>query len=320
MSTSSSSSSTMEKVKNLPYANSIAMALCIGTYLLQVLMEPQIHHYTMNPRMVIYLNEYYRIISSCLFHGSIMHIGMNMMSAAAIGYDLEKKCGTLSHGITILWSMILTSSIYMLISFLLYIVFGVDHLMYQHSTGFSGVLFHLMVLQAHYSPSMMTRNVYGFVQVSSTTFPWVMLIVAQVLLPNISFLGHLSGILVGILQVYGVLNPIILPSHDYLRKLELQSSFLQQLSSKPGYIMTPSEEELRQFMHVSGSLRTAIRNGICMIWTFICNVAETIKVCLFGYGSNNNNNNVVDHSNNDWIGLPETSESKTTTIPESHIV
>ena len=344
-----STMSVMEKVKNLPFANSMAMGLCIGTYLIQVIVEPPVHNYTMNPRMVIYLKEYYRMISSCLFHGSMMHIGMNMMSAAAIGYNLEKKYGTLYHGITILWSMILTSSIYIVISYLLHLVFGYDHLMHQHSLGFSGVLFHLSVLEAHYSPRM-TRNVFGFGQVSSTTYPWILLLVLQFFMPNLSFLGHLSGILIGTLQVYGSLDSICFPSPDYLRKLEQQRfPRLQQLSSNnPGYIPTPSDEELRQFMNRSSSsgdrtsLRTAIRNGLIMVWTFVCNVAETIKVCLFGYGGsnnnrnvqftseetsvlgfnfNNNNTNVEDHSNNDWIGLPETSQSKTTiSTPESQIV
>jgi membrane associated rhomboid family serine protease len=283
-----SASPILDIISKIPIANSFAMALCLCTYVYQITCNPSLHHYTMNPRLVLFLNEYYRLITSCLFHGSLMHIGMNMMSAAAIGNFLERKIGTLKHGITILWSMLLTSLIHILVSYGIYLLLGVESLMYQHSLGFSGVLFHLTLLQANLSPKT-SRDVFGLIRVSSTVYPWVLLVMLQFLMPNLSFLGHLSGLLVGTLQVHGALD-CILPSDNYLRMCE-KSRILQFLASKPGFINIPPEEMMRDLIprRERLGLAMALMTGIGIIWKFIKDVAETIKVCIFGYGNENRN-------------------------------
>jgi hypothetical protein len=41
------------------------------------------------------------------------------------------------------------------------------------------------------------RSLFGFCNVPAAVYPWALLILLQIMMPGISFLGHLSGILCG---------------------------------------------------------------------------------------------------------------------------
>ncbi len=67
----------------------------------------------------------------------------------------------------------------------------------ESAVGFSGVLFSLAVLESSSSGGA-TRSLFGFVSVPTKYYPWAMLIAMQVMMPSVSFLGHLSGLLLGL--------------------------------------------------------------------------------------------------------------------------
>ena len=64
------------------------------------------------------------------------------------------------------------------------------------AVGFSGVIFSLATLESFLSPTP-TRSVFGLFTVPTRIYPWALLLVLQ-LMPGISFLGHFSGLLIGI--------------------------------------------------------------------------------------------------------------------------
>jgi rhomboid domain-containing protein 1 len=277
-----------ETLASIPLATLSIMSLCIITYLYQMAFDPNLHEYTMCPRLVLYLHEYYRFITSALFHGSLMHIGMNMMSTMAIGTSLENRVGTFMMGLTILWGILLTSSIYTATSWLLYVIFGYEKMMYQHSVGFSGVIFQLSVLESNLSPNR-TRSLFGVFQVSSKMYPWALLVVLQFVMPHISFLGHLSGILLGTLQLHGALD-IIFPSDTYLQHIETLDA-LERITSKPGFIRMPeSGSPLRNVSRDAGGFLPAIFGAFGALVQFIFHVCETIKFAIFGRGAAANEN------------------------------
>lgn len=96
-----------------------------------------------------------------------------MMSTTAIGSMLEKRFGTLRMIITMLWSIILSSVIYIASALFLSVFLGFGGLMYQHSIGFSGVIFHLSVLECNLGPHA-SRSVFGMLDVPSSLYPWVL--------------------------------------------------------------------------------------------------------------------------------------------------
>ena len=217
-----------------------------------------------------------------------MHIGMNMMSTMAIGKSLENRIGTLTMGLTILWGILLTSTIYTMTSWLLYVIFGYEKMMYQHSLGFSGVIFQLSVLEANISPNR-TRSVFGVFQVSSKMYPWALLVVLQFVMPHISFLGHLSGILLGTLQLHGGLD-FIFPSDNYLQNLETWSA-LESITTKTGFIKIPETgSPLRSVNRETIGLVSTVIAGFGALMQLVKNICETIKFAIFGRGTDANEN------------------------------
>ena len=70
--------------------------------------------------------------------------------------------------------------------------------------GFSGVLFALKVLVNHFHADShsATTNTFGF-DIPRKAAIWTELIIIQLLVPKASFLGHLAGILAGLVYLHG---------------------------------------------------------------------------------------------------------------------
>lgn len=263
-----------------------------------------------------------------------MHIGMNMMSTLAISSMLEKRFGTLRHAIFILWAVLITSLVYTIVAVLLHLIVGVDSLMYQHSVGFSGVIFAMSVLESNLTP-LRSRSVFGFITVPAYLYPWALLIFLQFFMPNLSFVGHLAGILVGTLQLYGVFDPIMV-GEAYLQEMD-GWRYLSFLASQPNYIPTPvSLDSTNHLRRDATGLRQAITNGVSLVFKFIRDVAETIIVCIFGRGRQSNANiqlpawgspsgssaagegvPVDFDDDDDWVGLPPMHQERD---PDARIV
>lgn len=306
-----------ELLRSIPPATLSIMLVCCSVYLYQVVMSPNVQDFTMNPRLIIYFHEYYRLVTSTLFHGSALHIGMNMMSTLAISSLLEKQFGTLRHGLTILWAILWTTLTYSTIACLLYVLFGMEGLMYQHALGFSGVIFHLSVLESNLTPHR-SRSLFGFVSVPSVAYPWALLVFLQIVMPNLSFMGHLAGILTGTLQLYGFFD-FAVPSESYLQKIETLNS-LGPLVSFPTFVTTPislGDASSSNGQRDPSALGRAIYQGLGTAANFVRDVAETIKVILFGRGREANANvqlpslgraqpvdTLDDFEDDDWVGLP----------------
>ncbi len=270
------------ELSGMPMANLLIVSLCCLTFVYQVLDDaldgPKLSCYTLCPLNIIFLREYYRVVSCGFFHGSLMHVGMNMLTAAAIGSFLEKNYGTLRHLVTVLWGVLLVPSAYVVVAWMCYRLVGVEGPMFQHSVGFSGVLFQLSVLEANMNPHS-ERSVFGMFRVSSSAYPWAMLLVMQFILPHVSFLGHLSGILVGTLQLFGVFD-FIFPSDACLRAIE-DWACIRPLTSKPNYVRVPGEDNNAQ--RRTPLMLVLSMNRLATSCFLQCgNLLETLKFCIFG--------------------------------------
>lgn len=67
---------------------------------------------SINPVMIIYRGEYYRLISSAFVHGGLLHIGMNMSTLLAIGGALENKYGSTKMLFLTLWALVLSGTMF----------------------------------------------------------------------------------------------------------------------------------------------------------------------------------------------------------------
>jgi membrane associated rhomboid family serine protease len=306
-----------EILRDIPPTTLGIIGLCTLLYVLQLILDLDLHKVTLCPRLVLYLNEYYRIITSCFFHADIMHIGMNMVSTAGISSILEKRFGTLRHLVTTLWSVLLTSCVYILVAVFLSVVIGYDSLMYQHSVGFSGVIFHMSILECSLAPTR-SRSVFGFFSVPSYLYPVALLVALQMFMPNLSFTGHLAGIFMGVLQVFGFLDPISV-SDDYLREMESWTS-LRWLTSRANFCATPTPAVSQTGgQRDPRALLQMIHHSCGTVKTFLGNVFETVQIAVFGRGRDLNSNIqlaawdsssrtggavMASDDEEDWVGLP----------------
>ena len=202
-----------------PLGTVVVIGLCVFIQLWVFLFNPPLNQFTLSALLVVYSHQYWRIVTSAYFHGGLMHILFNMTSVASLGGSLERCMGSIFFVYTVLWQTILCGTFNVAASwFLSMVVFDDLSYLKQQSVGFSGVIFALAVVDIHRS-DLPTRSLFGFFEVPAKLYPWALLVALQILIPNVSFLGHLSGILMGTLQAYGGLN-FLFPSYDFIRRLE----------------------------------------------------------------------------------------------------
>lgn len=65
----------------------------------------------------------------------------------------------------------------------------------QCAIGLSGVIFGLIVVD-NCMTGATSRSIFGFFYVPAHLYPWTLLVLWQVIMPGVSFLGHLCGVLV----------------------------------------------------------------------------------------------------------------------------
>lgn len=145
----------------------------------------------MYPLLVTEFDQFWRLITANFVHFDLLHVLMNCYALIQIGVVVEiifKKKGTL---FIVVCSMFSTT----MIPLVLYVLgFNSGNVV---SGGFSGVVCGLMgaLLMYAYINRAIYSNLYN--QLLRNLF----LILAISMLPSISFLGHLSGMLGGLLSV-----------------------------------------------------------------------------------------------------------------------
>ena len=131
----------------------------------------------------------------------------------------ERKFGSLHFFFFSLWAIFLCGVLYCLQSWALSYLTGSMSYLMQPAIGYSGVLFAYIFIECHHA-TVQSRSFFGFFSVPSKLYPWIILVVMQFVMPNISFVGHLSGILVGYMAVYGVMD-LLMPSYEFCATCEV---------------------------------------------------------------------------------------------------
>ena len=180
-------------------------------------LEPWMVSWTYLIPARVWAGQIWRLVTSSFVHGSVFHIAMNLAAFVQLGATLESRLGTVSFLYHILLFAFLASSLHSIIAWIMK-VGGNPSEFYGASVGFSGVLFALTVIDAQINEPG-PRAVFGLFVVHSRVYPWVMLFVLQLLLRNVSFFGHLSGLFVGYLYTWGVLQWIV-PSKAVISAIE----------------------------------------------------------------------------------------------------
>ena len=156
---------------------------------------------------VWYLGGWERVFLAPVVHGDTWHLYYNMASFMWKARSLEKYYESWYFAYIIAVFTPLTSVTYLAINYILGHQFNTWSYITNCAVGFSGVIFALKVLTTHLQPEGRTA-VFG-IPMPNRLSTWMELVVISVLFPNVSFVGHLAGILVGMAFVSGPLKAIM---------------------------------------------------------------------------------------------------------------
>ncbi|GAX11446.1 hypothetical protein FisN_22Lh130 [Fistulifera solaris] len=221
-----------EEMQLVPPSTLTVIAVCFVVYGCQTVFDLPLQTFTLCPQRIVKHWEVYRILTHAFFHANFLHIALNMLSAFAISSSVEKRVGTFYHLLSTFLSIVMIPMVYIGIS-LLFLAMGNNDLYLQHAVGFSGVLFHMLVLDV--TSSSQSRSLFGMVEVPPLFYPFALLLVLQLILPNISFYGHLSGILTGFLHSAGCFDGILITDERRLQTME-EWPVVNVLTRSPSFV------------------------------------------------------------------------------------
>ncbi|KAI8010438.1 hypothetical protein LOK49_LG06G02551 [Camellia lanceoleosa] len=160
---------------------------------------PSIDEVWFNPHLILKHRDLKRFFLSPFYHIGESHLVYNMMSLLWKGIQLENSMGSAEFASMVVELLAMSQGITLLLAKSLFLFFDYGKPYYQeYSVGFSGVLFAMKVVL--YSQSDNYTSVHGLV-VPARHAAWAELILIQMFVPGVSFLGHLGGILAGILYL-----------------------------------------------------------------------------------------------------------------------
>lgn len=231
-------------IQDIPFGTRLFGGICIFLFVLGYLVPPEWKLSATNAPAAFCLHpvavwtypeaSLYRMFTCAFFHAGLMHIAMNMMSFHPSGSGIEQTIGSLRYIHLILVLIFVPAALYVGLSWAAaQWPFRYEKLQNECAVGFSGVLFGLMALRAIITP--VTTTTMLFFSVPSSLMPWVSLGVMQLIVPGVSFLGHLAGILTAYMYAYKWLEFVSLPlsTVQYLESLRVGRGVIQRL---PGYL------------------------------------------------------------------------------------
>lgn len=161
---------------------------------------PTINEVWFNAHLILKHRDLKRFFLSPFYHLGETHLVYNMLSLLWKGIQLESSMGSIEFASMVAALLTMSQGITLLLSKSLLLFFEYEKAYYsEYAVGFSGVLFAMKVVLNAQSADY--TYVHG-VLVPSRHAVWAELILIQLFVPGVSFLGHLGGILAGILYLY----------------------------------------------------------------------------------------------------------------------
>ncbi|KAM7266278.1 hypothetical protein ACFE04_004175 [Oxalis oulophora] len=152
--------------------------------------------------------HWWRIITSAFSHISVLHLVFNMSALWSLGVVEQLDHIGLGMEYYLQYTLVLV-----VLSGLL--VLGMYHLLIQRfkieyfrrvtAVGYSCVVFGWMTILSIKQPSS-KLNLFGFLSLPISFAPFESLIFTSIIVPQASFIGHLSGIIVGYAIGWGVIH------------------------------------------------------------------------------------------------------------------
>ncbi|OEL29633.1 Rhomboid-like protein 14, mitochondrial [Dichanthelium oligosanthes] len=160
---------------------------------------PSIDRVSFNPQLIVEYGDWTRFFLSPFYHSSESHLFYNMTSLLWKGIHLETSMGSAEFASMVAALLGLSQGITLLLSKGLVLLGDYTAYYDQYAVGFSGVLFAMKVVLNAWSDDFV--YLHGMV-IPAKYAAWAELILIQVFIPGTSFLGHLGGILAGLVYLW----------------------------------------------------------------------------------------------------------------------
>ena len=179
---------------------------------------------------VVLKGEYWRVVTASFSHFDLLHLGFNAMSLYQLG-SLEAVYGSAAFLYLNLALVLVTMLICTAIYHILIHRYGRTDMIAQQAVGFSCVLFAWMVALSvrlkQFCPIFLfpsfcmdtwliplpaaLAQAVALPGIPVNIGPFVLLLFTKLILPRSSFIGHLSGIIIGYPLAWNLLNWVSLP-------------------------------------------------------------------------------------------------------------
>lgn len=195
-------STVLEVLQSAPL-NATVMAVCSGIWFWMWNKRYGYEDVSTSYHKVVNERQYYRIITATFCHLNFLHLVFNMGSLYTVGV-LESALGSYYYFHRTILLIFLSEAIWMLITYVLVKRFNMERFATSSAVGYSGVIFGWMTILQLYQPSFAIP--LPGLNIPITFAPFISLVITQMLVPQASFLGHLSGIFAGYLIGFGLFD------------------------------------------------------------------------------------------------------------------
>lgn len=180
--------------------SALIAGVCITLYVHRIVREYPVESIAISYRTFIKDKQYWRGVTAIFSHLNLLHIVFNMSSLWSLR-AIEKVFGTIMYFkisfILLVVSVLVTMGIYHI-----WVKYGnIREYETTYAVGYSGVIFGLMTV-GHVAAKQSKISFFGL-SIPLSLAPFGSLLLTQILVPNASFVGHLSGIIAGYMYSWG---------------------------------------------------------------------------------------------------------------------
>ena len=192
--------SYVDSFQNIQPVTTVLVVSMIGIYIYQAVRKVPFEQFGFVYDAVVEGGEWWRCLTASFSHLSIFHIIMNMLSLWLLANMEEYYSPVVYLKYTLI--MVLGTSACMVTAGWLLLRYKPSWLSLTNGAGYSGVLFGWLMIYAMQHP-LGSTSVFGLA-VPNLVLPFVYLFGTQLLIRRVSFIGHLSGLIIGLLIHLGL--------------------------------------------------------------------------------------------------------------------
>ena len=232
-------------LSSIPLATLLVMITNFALYAYELSDDSSVSENCITVTPVIRGNQWARVLANAYFHLGAFHIGMNMMAWFSIASSVESTLGSLVVlGLAASFNL-LCGLVYLTLNMLAAAIMRDEKYMWTCAAGYSGIIFGFLILDTSISlmRGVRTRRMF-MCEVPIVLYPFALLIGLSLLMPSISFMGHLAGVIVGAAYVKGFLLWLSIPRPALLWIQDALPSFITSANS---WRATPTVDPFDRF-------------------------------------------------------------------------